>query len=604
MTGDWGERPESGGAPGVVGKFESASYRERLWRAHIASRRGMKPFLQARRDVFEHFAGPRYGTERRRGRKLLNKVNQGLLIFSRLLAARNPAVRVRSELPEGRFVASLFTLVMTKAVGDLGLQRTMQEMVMDALALYGMAKVCEVDSPMILDHGGESVPLSKLSVSRVSPDRATWDMAARSLDARQFVGDLADVDLDALKEDKRYKNTDGLTGERDSERDGSGWQDSAESLSRDTDIHSEGLYDRARVWNFHIPRENIVVTLSEDGGTTLRVSDFEGPDGGPYDFLGFVEMPDNPMPVGPATHWLEPALLIETLADKMGRQAERQKQNPVGMAENKADMRTAQEARDGEWIALDAPGQIQTISTGGVDQLNFGYLHWLIGSLNVQMGNIDLLSGGSAQSDTATQDQMLMRQANLVVDDMRQTTVASARRIVEKVAYYKYHNLLDESSVALGSPDLGVEIERRFGADARGVDWADLGLDIQPFSMLPKTPAAELAEIREFLLEVLAPLAPLAQEQGVTIPLESLVAIWADRTGVPDMNLLLKSAPELQAMREEGVLEMPKRSRREYIRRSESGKRGGDESQNILLNIAQSPDGRGRGRGADGREGA
>ena len=582
-----------GYGPAINGKLKSDRYRDRLWRAHTASRHAMKPFLRQRRAIFEHMAGPNYGQAPTRGRKLVNKVNQGINLYSRLLAARNPAVRVRSELPEFKPLAALFTIVMNKSLREINFQRTIQEMTMDATALYGLAKICQTDSTLVLEHEGESAPLSKLSVSRVSPDNATWDMAARSRDALQFIGDLVEADLDKLLEDGRYENADGLsaTGSR---APGGQWGEQAGSLSRPTDLFSQSLYDRVKLWTIYIPSDDVVVTLPEHGGDILRIAEWDGPESGPYEFLSFLDIPDNPMPSAPANQWVEAASLIETLSDKMGKQAQRHKSNPVGYTSARKDIEAAKTAVDGEWLAMEAPGQIQTIVTGGVDQLNFGYLHWLVATLNVQMGNIDLLAGSAPQSETATQDQMLMRQANILVDDMRQQVVNASQRIIEKAAHYKYHDELDAPELMLSVPGLPVEIVRRFTADIRTAEWRQLGLEIQPFSMLPKTPAQELAEIREFLVEVLGPLAPLAAEQGKTIPLESLVAIWADRTGVPDIEMLLKDAPELEKMREDGVFEMPQRSRREYIRRGEGGKRSQNESQDILLNIAQSPDGRGR----------
>jgi hypothetical protein len=79
----------------------------------------------------------------------------------------------------------------------------------------------------------------------------------------------------------------------------------------------------------YLPKEQLIVTLPFGPGfgddDVLRVVEYEGPERGPFHMLGFAYVPDNVLPVPPASIWYYLQVMGNRIARKIGRQAERMK---------------------------------------------------------------------------------------------------------------------------------------------------------------------------------------------------------------------------------------------------------------------------------------
>ena len=69
-------------------------------------------------------------------------------------------------------------------------------------------------------------------------------------------------------------------------------------------------------------------------------------------------------------------------------------------------------ASDGEIVGVDNPEAIQEKMFGGLDQRNFAFMLQIKQLFSWQAGNLDLMGGLGAQSETATQDQLLHASAS------------------------------------------------------------------------------------------------------------------------------------------------------------------------------------------------
>ena len=539
----------------------------------------MKPFLDFRKKAIVRCGGKRYGSGSESHVRFLNKLQQAYTIYSRLLAARNPAVVIKSELPELSPAAAGMTLDMAKFLRDTKFQATMQEVVGDAIFLAGFTKTGTTASGKTFKHEGEEISGSETYTGRISPDQMVVDMSATVWPRMQYAGDYVDHDKETIDRDTRY-DSEGLQELKNTGGTDNNLSEEASAASRPASINDTALFPRVRILELFIPKDRVILHLGANNGPLVRIQEWEGPETGPIDMLYFTPLPDNLMPLAPAVNWFDADDAFAGLIRKLTRQAQRQKSILVGQRGEKGDVATVTNANDGEAALLDNPNGASVVSYGGIAVENYTYAIWLGQQLDLQMGNIALLGGLGAQTDTVGQEQMLQNSNNIMLDDMRSAVTNHARVVIEKCAWYNWRDPLRVTRVLHELAGMGISIPQTMGPWNQLGQYTDYTFDVQPYSMLPQTPRQEAMEIKGIVLEIVAPLLAYMQSQGQGLNTDYLMSLFADKLAVSELGHLITEIGNMPTEASDTHPGKPNTSRREYLRTSVSGttQRGADAS--------------------------
>jgi len=547
-------------------KVQTDDYAKRLYDAMECSQKAIEPFLKFREKAMRVSAGGHYGSTP--GKRMpINKMSQGVKTYSRLLSSRNPAFKLSTDDSTRRWVAELFRTHIQDALKNIKFKKTMQDVIQDAIYLFGVTKTGIATSDEVWEYEDSLLDLQDPYIKRVSPDHFLPDMSARSWEAMHWCADLVEEDYQYMMESGLYKNTDQL---RQVGNDEDRNQDGAAGLSRDSGIHDNVLYPRTRVWKVYVPRERIIITLPYHGGKALRYQDYYGPEGGPYHILEFERMTDNLMPVSMAMQWFDLNDLANKLVRKMMHQAERQKTfGLVQKGSARSGKTILNDSQDGGIYAVDNPNGAQEMSIGGVNEKNFGFLSWSLGQLNNAQNNLELLSGTAAQADTARQEEMLAQRSNVTVQDMHDIIKDFMEDNMRDLVWYER-----TEPIRVRAQQVRVN-----GVDVEATDWLtpsmlehDYSLEIEPYSMMPRSPNEDLNLLKSILGEVVMPLMPNFQQQGITLDSEELLRFVGEKSDLKELGELFTTLTG-EAMEGAAPGLKPAKAahtKREYVRRNVS----------------------------------
>lgn len=320
---------------------------------------------------------------------------------------------IQTRVPKLRERAVEFGLAANHVYSEIHLGASLRNCVFDAMFSIGIMKVGLRPSGL----GDEESWLhdtGKPFAEPVGLDDWVHDMTARRWDQCRYLGNRYRLPLDFVKESKLFESaaTDNL-GDAVQRLYNETGDPRASSISQREAHYSEGEYERmVELWDIWLPFENKIITVpSQMYGSMyrepLRVIDWHGPETGPYDILSLADVPDNTMPLPPVATWLDLHETLNTLYNKMRRQAERQKEIFAYQGGADHDAQNIVDARDGQSVRVDNPDKMNNLKFGGVDSTNLAFALNAKDQASMVMGNLDMLAGLGAQSDTLGQDRLI-----------------------------------------------------------------------------------------------------------------------------------------------------------------------------------------------------
>lgn len=541
-----------------------------------ASRKLMKPFLDFRTETLSKICGKHYGHKANDKRQPINKMNQAIDTLSRLLSARYPRLAIKSLDQTRQFAAVMMQERVVDIMREMRYQKTLQQSVIDAIILFGINKVGLAPSDEIFtDFEDRRIDPGKTYLTRVSPDYFICDLQARCWESMQWAGDLVERDLDymregglyeekALKQLQPYGSASAELAEGDS---------GAGNLSRGSgaDRNENDIYERVVFYEVWVPKDNVIVSMPCHGGKALRVAEYFGPEMGPYEMLSFRELPDNIIPLSPAMSWIDASDAVNEMVRKFMNQAQRQRTIGVAQKGDKDSAAIINRGNDGEMWSVQNPAAVKELSLGGIDERNFGFASWMLNQLNLIMGNIELLAGLGAQAETARQESMLQQNSSIQVQDMRMAVEQFTEANCRKLLWYERTDPIRQHTIQMRFEGIEIPISDVLTPELRDADYT---LEVVPHSMMPRTPADDLNELKQVLAEIVMPMLPVLQSQGMTIDAQKLLTIVADKGDIKELGgLLMSMDPEQQkqAAQQEAQQGKPASTKREYVRRSLSG---------------------------------
>ena len=522
----------------------------------------------------------------------LNTIYSVVSVILPHLVATNPRAMIRTPFPELRRAADLFALAWNHQAAEIDLGRSLRTVVTDALFGAGIMKtgLAPARAALLGCHGPASSQDRAPQADGSHGPAAAGSSTAGKMPAgrkgetpspRQTPSPLPDpgepfadpVDLDdyvidpfarrreeAAFEGNRYR----LSRRQILE---SGLFDAAavEALSSaaatdDPIRRPDGrttsdaeLVDTVELIDLWLPHEGVVVTIAagdaaDASGKFLREVPWEGPARGPYEMLGFHWASGSPLPVPPVGLFYDLHVMINKLARKQARQADRQKDLVLFDDRASEEAQKLRDAFDGEMVGMQSVDRYRQVSFGGPHAETYDQLGFLFEQFSRIAGNVDLLGGLSPMSKTLGQDEMLFESTTVRIEDMRAQVYEFTKHVGMKLAWYLWHDPLVDlplaiSDFGLRNADLGKEqnavvgnpqseirnpqfrAAARFSADTRQGEWLDYHFDVEPHSMSQDTPTRKYRRVLEWIQNVILPIAPLAAEQGLRLDVARLAKL-------------------------------------------------------------------------------
>lgn len=524
---------------------------DRLREAIEDSRQTLQSFREHRHEAIQQYVGIHYGQQEGREKVPVNLIELALSVFSRRLVAAAPRVMVGTRYPKLVPTATNLGLAMNQLAKEINLADTLSRWVKDALLQpYGVIKVgiCDYDQEVEID--GYTHDYGQPFADNVDFDDYVVDMCARRADQITFEGNRFRVPLEWAKENRNY-DADARERLKPHERIALNEQgdERAEAIGTDRTTHDEYI-DFVELWEIWLPMENRIVTMEADQGAQstssakrpLQVREWEGPEQGPFRKLWFDDVPGNLMPLPPVATWTDLHTLTNQLYRKLGRQALRQKTIYGVHSAGKPDGDRIVRANDGDVITVDHPEKIATMQFPGADQVNMAFMIGAKDLFSYMAGNLDALGGLSSQAETLGQEELLSRSSSAKVDNMQASVIKATTLLLYDLGLYIWTDPLIEMPLTKRVEGTDIEIPITWTPEMCEGDFIQYNLEIEPFSMQPKSPSQRLQGLMQIVQGVLLPAMPMMQQAGAGVNWEELVRLIGEYGDLRDLSRIVTFA--------------------------------------------------------------
>ena len=534
----------------VAGQTSRNSSAIKLANAVKLADKRMQPFRDQRLMFLRQYVGPRYQGWHNQAYNTpeaepMNTIFSFIEILCPNLVGQTIFAAVTTDNPQLRPFAELLRLRLNRVFDEIRLAETVEQMVIDALFTAGIVKTGHVPEPA----GEWDEPMGYLFdpdkpfADNVDLDDWILDPDCRRREAASLEGNRYTVPRDWAYDVGLYnrKLLDSLEPSH-YRAQGGGADERAAQLSQHParDDRFVPFLQFIDVW---VPHLNLIQTLpgrTEHTQGYLREAEYDGPEMGPYDVLGFAYPPSNAIPIAPVSVMYDMHLLLNVLGRKLKRQAERQKVLGLYSLGAERDALTIKNAVDGELVGITDVANVKEFTFGGVDPQSYQPLQFFQEWQNRLSGNPDLLGGQRAQSETLGQDEMLMTNAMTRLGRYRMKVHRTLKQIIKKIAWYVWTDEQTDQSLTLQAAGMDIPMEWQGGV--REGDFLDFNFDIEPYSLMADSPEQQYKRTVE-LVNLVAPLQQQMAAQGSYIDVAAIVQQLSNMRNLKETDVWFKAAP-------------------------------------------------------------
>lgn len=503
------------------------------------SKRNMEIYVKNRKDAVSEFVGMHYSENGSKRRVPTNFLELAVSIYVRLLAAKAPRCQVTTRNPQLSAFAADLEEVVNCIPGEIGLDETLRDAVLEALFSIAIVKVGLGDASDNAKIGDEPF------VSIVQLDHYFCDMSAKTWREVQYEGNDYWMEKDVVKE---FYGVD-LDADDDESVTSTGVE---ETHSISVNESAEPLNPRVLLRDVYLVRENRVVTYAVESKKVLRNQPWDGPEGSPYVKLWFEPVPGNLMPLPPVAVWRDLHELGNALFRKLGKQADSKKTVATFQGGNDEEIVRLKQASDGEGIRYNGP-KPEAITVGGVDSGTLAFYLQLKDIFNVFAGNLDSLGGLSPQADTATQEKLISQATSARVEAMADRTVDFAKKIFRRLAWYAWTDPVRRRTIhKSASKEFGFGITKEWTPETRDGDFIDYNFGVDVFSMQDDSPATRIQKFFTVMERLLLPCLPQLQEQGAYLDMKRICEYVGKNSNMPQLSdfvVFMDDPQEVQEVR-------------------------------------------------------
>ena len=526
-----------------------------LSRAVDQSEKFLEVHRGQRRLFIRQYAGSQYGNTDAAFRDPMN------LLYS-LVSTLVPALAVDPRATVGTVAGNLafaetFRLAIDDEADRITLAKTFKDVITDSLFGLGIIKTGLKAAPGFADEGNLEVDAGTLFSERVSFGNYIIDMASTTRAQAQFEGDRYSVteeyarDTGMFDEDVLQQLIAASNEQRQRAISGYGGYASGTDWAQGVGYDDEFIR-RLFLVDLFLPTEQKVVTIPGDvlyGHLGyLNEIDWDGDPSGPYDTIGFSPVPDRILPTPVIGIIYDLYTLLNKIARKIGRQADRQKDVGVYQKGQEGDGDAVRESNDGDMLGLDMPESVKTISFGGANEEGYKTVAWVQDFINRIAGNPDLIGGIGKDAPTLGQDQLSLQNANARIDDWRQTALNTSSSVLRKIAGYIWTDKDTRRKLELKIGEF--KFPREFGTTREG-EFEDYRINIDATHRPPMSPDQRYLRTQRWITEILIPLAESAASQGMALDVDKVAKITAAQLGIEDADSMFVPVEDVERVQQQ-----------------------------------------------------
>jgi hypothetical protein len=465
----------------------------------------------------------------------LNFMYSGVTTLVPNLVYNDPKVKIRTDILAYRDYADTLELAVNHLHRRIDLRMTLRKAIVDSIFMAGFIKTGLASGDSFITMDGVDVEIGQPYAERVDPDDIVLDPMARDWDEQAFIGNRFRANLDDLIATGLYEPDllEKLASRTETE-DSKGLAAKLTGAMPESEMADIQRYvDLVEVY---LPREKIVVTLPYQKNATedkfLRVADYQGPDRGPYHMLGYAYVPDNILPIPPASIWYDLHVMGNRIARKLSRQSERIKRVLAYESSAVEDVNEIAEADDGETVRVDDISKIKEVQYGGAGKESYDWMEWTQQRFSEQAGNIDMLSGSGSNTPTATQAEMLQANTSVRLGDMQNQVYNFAAEVAQDLTFFVHTDPLIDLPLVRRRD--GAEQQVVYTPEMRQGEWLDYNIKVQPYSMARPDPNMAVRRKLEFATNVIPAASQAAMMLGPGFKIGAFLQRMALEVGIED----------------------------------------------------------------------
>jgi len=556
--------------------------------------------LQCFRDdavrFIKQYTGGHYGQGGASKGVPVNFLRASLDTYTMHCVGPNIKASVRAKVQKLKAKAAMLKLALDHLIHDVELTRTVERCIQGAHFGVGVAKVAMNKSGTV-EVDGYLCDVGQPYVSYISLDDLVFDTTATRVEDIEYIGNRYKMRKDRAAScglfvpeliEKATVEATRTTNKRGGSR--------AAAISVGANSRQEDLHDSIYLWDIWFPQDGLLITvLDSDRSKQVRKPDmlaWDGPEKGPYHWLGFGEVPDNVFPLCTASGLIDLHEEMNDLWRKFSRQARRQKTLLAFRRGKAEDATTLKDADDGDAVGLDAPGEAKEIRFGGPDQVNAAFFTLMRAMFNLVGRNWEQLGGMRAAAPTLGQDQLSTAGAAKTTSEMKRRVLNFVKGILRDLAWYLWTDETIDLPLTMRVAGTDVSVPVSWTPEQREGKFLDYDVDVVPYSMQDLSPDALAQALGKVLGQFILPMMPLMQAQGIGLKIEEILRIFGEGFGLPVDDIIQFLTPSqremLGAVSERG--QKPATTTRNEVRQTQPAKgtmQSADDQMTALLSGAK-----------------
>jgi hypothetical protein len=517
----------------------------------------MKFAREARYRLLAQYVGPLYAKDKMGGKAEekkaapINLMYTGVTTLVPNLVYNDPQGVVGSEYLPYRAYAESLGLASNQAVKKMKLRKTLRMAVTDAIFSAGVIKTGIAVGDQTIDLDNKPCGIGEIYADRVDFDDYVFDPMARSKEEMAWEGNRFRIRKELLLDSGQYDNAE-IEKLCNRYKEGN-YREEASNLFGDGKVAQkyQELEEYVDLVEVYLPREGAIVTVpyGEYGcDKILRTVEYQGPEEGPYHLLGFAWVPDNVLPVPPASLWYYLHVMGNRVARKITTQAERSKRVLAYKPSAFEDARQIVDADDGATIECEDPDGVKELNYGGTTDEMYEYMGWVEQQFSKLAGNLDLLAGQKSGAPTATEAEMLQSNAGIRTADMQEAVYQFTAEIFRSIAFEIHTDPLYDTTLCKRDQRTGTELQVRYTPEMREGNFLDYAFTVKPYSMARQDPNLQLKRLMEFIGTGIPALAQAVQLLGPAFKIENALAVIGRKMGIDELDELIDSPLLLQML--------------------------------------------------------
>lgn len=414
----------------------------------------------------------------------------------------------------------------------------------DSLFSMGAVRVTEETTGEVEVEGLGKIQTSATAVRAVPMNRFFYDVEAERWPHITFSGEIFTVPLDWAQEFKGFnrKARKLLRAQK--------LQDVISSAglrtSSDTRSEKDRYLPHTQLVLAWLPMEGDsgkIVTMEPKTWNVLDEKDWDGPEGGPYHYLTYNDIPGElsqipPLAILKAMH--ESA--NDAMRKVLGR-IKRTKEVGLTQADDQELVTRLTDAADGAWVrGTGSPDPVHQYRIGGIGGDLAGSVIQFRSLFSWLGGGIEIVGGMRAPSETLGQDRILSRAASKRMKSMSKRVENFSRGIVKALAWYEWTDPIRERQFfeKIQRRGLTYEVPLPWSPETRMGSFLEHDVQVDVYALQHRSPEERMASLMQSVGAV-AQFYPLYQAQGGTMDIGELIRLMGRLRDQPELADIFKT---------------------------------------------------------------